>query len=106
MTEPAAIPAPLRRFQFSTSTLLSAITFFCVALGGAITAFTFVMGTVGTQPAEYAAFVAAGAPIWFPFLFLFYALGRRALTVSILIAFVVVEVTSLGALYWVVDAFQ
>jgi hypothetical protein len=94
---------PSGRYQFSTSTLLSALTFVCVALGGVIAAFEFVIGTSGAEPAEYAAFVAAGAPIWIPFLFLFYAMGRRTFNVWILFAFAAFEVTSLGALYWVTE---
>ncbi len=54
----------------------------------------------GAEPAEFVLLMAVWTPMWFPFAFLFYAIGRRKLSVWIVLTFGIVEAIGLGVMSW------
>jgi hypothetical protein len=88
------------RIRFGISTLMLAVGFFCIALGGLTAGFRMVAKRTGAEPAELALLMVVWSPMWSPFAFLLYAAGRRQLNAWIVLAFAAVEAIGLGAMYW------
>jgi hypothetical protein len=90
-------PAPKCRWlrvQFGTSSLLSATTFIGICLGGAI---PFFRAFSGRWDGVWSV-LGVLSPIFVPFLFVAYALGRRTLSTKIVFAFAISEAAAVGAL--------
>jgi hypothetical protein len=88
------------KLQFRTSTLLYVTAFVAIACAGVFGMARIVQGLGGDLWNEVIfGFCLILAPIWLPFLFVAYALGRRSLNRNILIAFAVTELATLAAIY-------
>jgi hypothetical protein len=86
------------RFQFGIKSILLATCIIAIACGG-------VASWIGLTPAKISwgsALILASyyAPMWLPVVFVAYAIGRRSLTVPIVIALAVTEAVSIGYIYW------
>jgi hypothetical protein len=90
-------------FQFKTSAILLATTVVAIACGG--------VGAWGVLYRQHSlastvpwglilSINLAVLPLWVPILFAVYAIGRKALTVPMVITFAVVEAISIGITYW------
>ena len=87
------------KLQFRTSDLFIATTFIAVSVGG----FYALMRQFPTVSVldTLIGFAVIQSPFWLPLVFLGYAIGRRAMTVRLLIVFIVAEAIGLGLmLYW------
>jgi len=92
------------KFQFSMSTLLLATTFAAITFGGIlayrqINAYGYVLTW-----AQVAWHVGISSILWIPFVFLAYAVGRRTLTLRIVVAFAFAEIFA-ASLMWVLFTF-
>ncbi len=70
--------------QFSTRSLLMAVSFVAIAVGGAT---RLVAGLTGDERRYLVYLLALSCPLWVPVPFAAYALGQRRLTVHLLVAF-------------------
>jgi len=85
------------KFQFSTSTALLFITAVAIACGG-IVGWTTLSGATGDGWLLY--FIAVLTPYYIPAIFAGFAIGRRALTVRMVVSFAVVQGAAVGGAYW------
>jgi hypothetical protein len=94
------------RFQFSTSALLSITAFMSVWFGGIIV-WSKVQGVPFFEAPEeiLGPFVIYG-PFWLPLVFLAYGLGRRTITIRIVLAFALGEAAAIGTLWWMMRGYQ
>lgn len=93
------------KFQFSISAILLTTTFVAIALG-ARRALDIVMVHFLNRPKVgwsewYWQSLRISSVIWVQFVFAAYAIGRRRVTVPLLIAFAIAEGVSLAYIYWV-----
>jgi hypothetical protein len=96
------------KFQFSIKAIFLATTFIAIALGGLYGWHAMMRravepkgGTVMPISLESVWIdLRWGSPFWLPLAFLGYAVGRRTLTVSILIAFALSEAIAIGITAW------
>lgn len=86
------------RLQFATSTLLTATAFIAVWMAGIVTAWRPL---VPAQQEYLVQIVLWLGPFWFPFVFAAYALGRRTITASCVLAFAVSEAAVIGVAVWI-----
>jgi hypothetical protein len=98
MSEPTP---PTRRhwFQFGIGTMLLAITFIAITLGGAIAAVGICDADYHIGPQGVAEILAYWAALWLPFPFATYAAGRRKLTVTLVAMLGVAEAAACGMMY-------
>ncbi len=85
------------KLQFSTASLLLATTFIAIAAGGMV---PFWQALAPNEHAFVAYLLEALSPVIIPFLFVAFALGRRALTVRIVIAFAIGEGAAIALWFW------
>lgn len=91
------------KFQFGTQTILLAIAVIAIACGGAGKWIMLLRqrSLASTLPWDLIlAINLVYLPLWVPVLFVAYAIGRKALTVPMVIIFAVAEAISLGIMYW------
>ena len=95
------------KLQFSTSTLLSAVAFAGITLGGYVAVWRYVISLDSTAPRQTAfnlgATFFAVSPYWMPLLFASYALGRRKLTAALIVVFALFEVAAFGSTIWMLQ---
>jgi len=83
--------------QLGLSTLLLTTAFIAVWSGGMIAEWKLM---VPAQQEYLAQTVIWLGPFWFPFVFVAYAIGRRALTLPCVLAFAFSEAAVFGAAIW------
>jgi hypothetical protein len=81
--------------RFSTSTLLLSVAVAAVSFGGSVAAW-------GRKIQARYFFVGVGldAPLWLPITFVAFAVGRKALTVRMVVAFAVAEAAAVAFAHW------
>jgi len=85
------------RFQFSTSTLLLAVTIVAITCAGSIAwARVFEVNPAVVSGVFY---IGMTSPLWTPIAFLAFAIGRRSMTAKLVVAFAILEATSIGLSY-------
>jgi hypothetical protein len=97
---PASQDHDAGKFQFGTSTLLLAMAFSGIVIGG------FLPIWRAFAPADKASvvpFYGVVSPIWVTSLFIGYALGRKTLTPKLLIAFAICEAIAVGVMMALID---
>jgi hypothetical protein len=91
------------KFQFGTSTLLLATAVIAITCGGVGTWVLLLRQRSLASTLPWDLIIAVNRvylPLWVPVLFVAYAIGRKALTVPMVITFAVAETISLGIMYW------
>jgi hypothetical protein len=84
------------KLQFSTKTILLVIA--GVAIGCAGNAAWSMIG--GTTPISVAlTVIATSTPLWMPFAFAAFAIGRKSLTAKTILALAIAEALSVGLCY-------
>jgi hypothetical protein len=92
------------KLQFTTRTLLLVTAAVAIALGGALgwmQALKLRDSTYQVDLRIVARNTAFGLPLWLPFVFLGYSIGRRRITVPMVIIFAIAELISIGVSYGV-----
>jgi hypothetical protein len=82
--------------RFGLSGLLLAIAFVAVAIAGS----QFAIRAVFNDSAEVYALAALLLPLWLPVAMCAFAIGRRQLTVRMVVVFAVLEAASIGVSKW------
>lgn len=79
------------RFQFSTSTILLITAFIAISLGAFMHFDSLIGRSTLAERWEQLRLFAFWSPLFMPFVFAAYAVGRRAITIWQLIAFAIAE---------------
>ena len=92
------------KFQFTARTMMLATGFLAIVMAGYGLAWQRFARHEATRDATWLLKltfwgVAAYGPFWIPLTFVVYTLGRRALTVRMVIAFAIIEAISVPAMY-------
>jgi len=96
----------MKRPQFSTSTLLLLTAIVAIACGG-ITAWHATMSYGSKFPWGYwFAAAATHGPFWIPVVFIAFAIGRRKLTLLMVIYLAICEAASVGIAFVLIKLFD
>jgi hypothetical protein len=93
------------RFQFSISALLLATAFAAICLSGyaaTLAAFQNSFANRGNWTFLITRGMAAYLPLWLPFVFVAFAVGRKAFITRIVIAFAICEALAVAASYFAI----
>jgi hypothetical protein len=90
------------RFRFATSTLLLIVAAVAISCGGMIG-----WGKIEGQIAfgRILLFTLLVSPLWLPFAFFAFAVGRRVLTARMVLVFAIAEGAAVGISYWIENYF-
>ena len=93
------------RFQYTTKTLLLAMAVVDITWAPLLCFYRYVVPNYGGvwRATRY---YLMDTFIWSPAIFVAFAIGRRALTVWMVVFFAVVEAISTAYFYWVINYFQ
>jgi hypothetical protein len=83
------------KFQFGLSTLLLVVVFFSVWAGALVALWKPI------RPAESVQMLIFLGPYWVPLVFAAFAVGRKSLTVWMVLAFSLSEAASIGGTLWI-----
>jgi hypothetical protein len=84
------------KFQFGTRALLLATAYVAVACGGWIGTLKMDAGYPSEAVRQVLGMIAIYCPFWLPFVFLGFAVGRRALTARAVTVFALSEAAAVG----------
>jgi uncharacterized membrane protein len=84
------------KLQFSTSSLLIAIGFIAITIGGILAVYRAY--SFADPLAVVVALFVVQSPLWMPMVFLGYVAGRRKMTFKVLIAFALVQTGAVVAM--------
>src|SRR5262245_8754200 len=96
------------RLRYSTASILLVIAATAIACGGIQFYRTKLIIPTPDRPLELRYLLSdllSTSPIWIPIVFLSFAIGRRRLTVWMVIGFAVAEAVSAGIAYWMIPAY-
>lgn len=83
--------------RYSLRTLLIAMTFVSICIGGIV----HYTNLLNPEQFKYLAITLVWcAPLWLPIAFASYAIGRRTLTVACVVAFALANAASAGIIQW------
>jgi hypothetical protein len=96
------------KFQFSTSAILLTTAFIAIALGARLGLNTVMVHFLHRPKVSwsqwYGECLGITSVIWLQFVAAAYAIGRRRVTVPLLIAFAIAEGVALAYIYWFMPA--
>ena len=86
------------RFRFSTYTLLLSTTLLAVTMGVMV---GWARLTGNRNVGWFLATIVFVAPLWLPFVFIAFAIGRRCFTTRLAVVYVVSQIVACGLAYFV-----